>query len=70
MTEDEMVVWHHGLNGHECEQAPGVGDGQGNELGPPRYSPLPTLGCQNAVSQAGDMVNFPGEAPPPPTKCP
>ena len=30
MTEDEMVGWHHWLNGHEFEQAPGVGDGQGN----------------------------------------
>ena len=29
-TEDEMVGWHHGHNGHESEQAPGVGDGQGN----------------------------------------
>ena len=28
MTEDEMVRWHHQLNGHEFEQAPGVGDGQ------------------------------------------
>ena len=27
MTEDEMVGWHHQLNGHESEQAPGVGDG-------------------------------------------
>ena len=27
--EGEMVGWHHGLNGHESEQAPGVGDGQG-----------------------------------------
>ena len=26
-TEDEMVGWHHRLNGHEFEQAPGVGDG-------------------------------------------
>ena len=26
-----MVGWHHQLNGHEVEQAPGVGDGQGNE---------------------------------------
>ena len=24
-----MVGWHHGLDGHECEQAPGVDDGQG-----------------------------------------
>ena len=29
MTEDEMVGWHHQLNGHEFEQDPGVGDGQG-----------------------------------------
>ena len=29
MTEDEMVGWHHQLNGQEFEQAPGVGDGQG-----------------------------------------
>ena len=29
MTEDEMVGWHHQLNGHESEQALGVGDGQG-----------------------------------------
>ena len=28
-TEDEMVEWHHWLNGHEFEQTPGVGDGQG-----------------------------------------
>ena len=28
-TEDEMVGWHHRLNGHEFEQTPGVGDGQG-----------------------------------------
>ena len=29
-TEDEMVGWHHRLNGHEFEQALGVGDGQGS----------------------------------------
>ena len=29
-TEDEMVGRHHWRNGHECEQAPGVGDGQGS----------------------------------------
>ena len=27
-TEDKMVGWHHWLNGHAFEQAPGVGDGQ------------------------------------------
>ena len=33
ITEDKMVGWHHWLDGHESEQAPGVGDGQGS-LGP------------------------------------
>ena len=28
-TEDEMAGWHHRLSGHESEQTPGVGDGQG-----------------------------------------
>ena len=30
MTEDEMVGWHHRLDGHEFEQALGDGDGQGS----------------------------------------
>ena len=30
MTEDVVVEWQHQLNGHEFEQAPGVGDGQGS----------------------------------------
>ena len=29
-TEDEIVAWHPRLNGHEFEQAPGVGEGQGS----------------------------------------
>ena len=29
MTEGKMVGWHHRLNGHEFEQAPGVSDGPG-----------------------------------------
>ena len=36
MTEDEMVGWHQELDGHEFEQAPGAGDGQGG------------LGCCNS----------------------
>ena len=28
MTEDEMVGWHHGFNGHELEQAQGDCEGQ------------------------------------------
>ena len=30
MTEDEMVGWHPQRDGHVFEEAPGVGDGQGN----------------------------------------
>ena len=30
--EDEMAGWHHGLDGHESEGTPGVGDGQGGLL--------------------------------------
>ena len=30
VTEDEMVGWHHWLDGHEFEQAPGDGEGQGS----------------------------------------
>ena len=29
-TEDEMLGWHHRLNGHEFDQAPGNGEGQGS----------------------------------------
>ena len=32
MTEDEMVGWHHRLDGQEFEQAPGDGEGQGGLL--------------------------------------
>ena len=32
MAEDEMVVWHHLLDGHEFGQALRVGDGQGSVL--------------------------------------
>ena len=39
-TEDEMVEQHHQLNGHEFEQALGVGDGRGSLV---CYSPR---GCK------------------------
>ena len=42
MTEDELVGWHHRLNGLELEQALGVGDGQGSL---PCYSPW---GCKES----------------------
>ena len=31
MTEDEMVGWHHRLDGHEFEQALAVSEGQGSQ---------------------------------------
>ena len=35
-TDDEMIGWHHQLNGHEFEQTPGDNKGQGSLAG---YSP-------------------------------
>ena len=32
MTEDNIVGWHHRLDGHEFEQAQGVGDRQGSQF--------------------------------------
>ena len=32
MTKDKMVGWHHRLNGHEFEQAPRDGEGQGSQV--------------------------------------
>ena len=32
MTEDEMIQWHHQLNGYKFEKNPGVGDWQGSLL--------------------------------------
>ena len=32
MTEDEMVGWHHQINGHEFDQTPGDSEGQGSLL--------------------------------------
>ena len=42
MTEDEMVGWHHRLNGHEFEWTLEVGDGQGG-LWRRRRHPIPVL---------------------------
>ena len=42
MTVNEMVGWHHRLNGHEFEQSLGVGDGQASLA---CYSPW---GCKDS----------------------
>jgi len=44
MTEDKMVGWHHRLDGHEFQQAPGVGDGQGSLA-----CPWKSMGSQRVV---------------------
>ena len=50
MTEDEMVGWHHRLNGHEFEKASGVGDGQGSLA---CYNPL---GCK--MLDTAERLNY------------
>ena len=49
MTEDETVGWHHQLHGHEFEQAPGFGDGQGSlaYYSPWGHKESDTTGCLN-----------------------
>ena len=42
MTEDETFGWHHQLDGHEFEQALGVGNGQG------RLACCTTCGCKES----------------------
>ena len=52
MTEDEMVGWHHWLDGLEFEQALGVGDGQGNlECGSP-------WGCRVEHDWATELISY------------
>ena len=38
MTEDEMIGWHHRLNGHERQQT--LGDGEGQRMAPAVLQPL------------------------------
>ena len=49
-TEGEMVRWHHQLDRHESEQAPGVGDGQGN---------LVSIGWQRVEHDWAIELNWP-----------
>ena len=48
MTEDEMVGWHHQLNEHEFEQAPGDGEGQRS-----------LVGCSPWGRKESDMIEQP-----------
>ena len=56
MTEDEMIGWHHQLNGLEFEETPEVGDGQG---GLECCSP-----CSCKESDTSEQLNWTGEDPP------
>ena len=62
MTEDEMVEWHHCLNGHEFEQAPGVGDGQESlvnyNLWGHKESDVTELNCLSLSSFPGCSLPF------------
>ena len=52
MREEEMVRWYHWFDGHEFEQAPGVGDGHGSlECYSPRgHKELDTLGNRKTTT--------------------
>ena len=50
-TEDEMVGWHHWLNGHEFEQALGVGDGWGSLV-------LQSMGSQRVGHNRATELNW------------
>ena len=65
-TEDEMVGWHHWLDGHEFEQAPGVGDGQGSLVccSPWSHNELDTTEWLNWTEDWPHYL-FPSVAPPP-----
>ena len=47
MTEDEMFWWHHWLNGHEFEQTPGDGEGQGSLVAAVHGVPKSQTGLSN-----------------------
>ena len=51
MAEDEMVGWHHRLDGHEFGWTPGVGDGQGGLV---YFSPW---GHSRKVSATTEQLN-------------
>ena len=57
MTEDEMVGWHHWLNGHEFEKAQEDGEGQGS------------LVCYSPWGSQRVRCDLWTEPPPPPLKC-
>ena len=54
MTEDEMVGWHYQLDGHEFEQALGIGDEQGK----PWYAAVHGVGELDTAEQLNNNKGF------------
>ena len=57
-TENEMVGWHHWLNGHELEQSLGVGDGQGSLVcySPWGHSQIRLSNCTEQLSNSNFVI--------------
>ena len=51
-AENEMVVWHHRLKGHEFEQAPGDSEGKGSLM---CCSPW---GCKESNMDMTELLNY------------
>ena len=60
MPDDEMVGWHHRLNGREFEQAPGDGEGQGSLAccSPWGHKELDMTECMNRYYNFIDCIIF------------
>ena len=50
-TKNEIAEWHHGLDGHELEQAPGVSDGQGSLAQRVRHTSIRTRKKKTIIPQ-------------------
>ena len=60
MTEDKRVGWHHQLNGHEFEQAPEVGDGQGGLVCCSSWGHKESDTAERLNWTQGDKTEWPG----------
>ena len=56
MTEEEMVRWHHRLDGHEFEQAPGDDEGRTEKPGVLQSMGLQTVGPDLVAEQQQQQV--------------
>ena len=74
MTEDEMVRWHHGLDGHELKQALGVGDEFNNvyviEVNPRSSRTVPFLSKATGVPMANIATKVISSSVVPFSSCP